>query len=279
MREVPEKMSLQLPFFNLLVGIMVIVLGALAWPKWMSMTKTMFSDRVYFLLSARLRYSEIRSLFSGIFYLCYGVALMGMVILIVPPVEFIHFLKLEKAIQQPLEFTFETLLVFFAGISLIFVISNVIFTIQPQLRVTPRSYEDSWMEIYLQVSSRKILLISALFPVVIEELLFRWIATVLIYSVLVFLKPTYTLWGVDWISTLTGLGSTIVFCFQQAMFLRTREQLLTVLTGAFSIGFVNSIALLMGASIVSLIIVHYAYLMFFIGQQIIMRTKHGDIRL
>ncbi len=254
------------------IAISLLLLGVVAWPKWMSLTRNLLSNRMYFLLSSRLKYSEIRAIFSGIFYVAHGTILMIILMLIIPDVDYLRMLHLEKIVVKPLEFVIETILMFFAGITMIFVISNVIFAIIPRLRVTPKSYEDSWMEIYLQVPSRKILLISALFPVIIEELLFRWIVLGVILDAFISINESGMVPSHGSALFVSAFLGVIVFCFQQAIFLKTKEQLMTVLNGAFSIGLINSVALLLGASILSLLFVHYTYLLFFIIQQVTLKN-------
>ncbi len=236
---------------DFLIGLSILVIATLLWNKWMTLTKKLLSDRIYHFFLRYLHYSEIRALFSSLFYGLYGTFVSIILIF------WLHLSIIDQiTLHNLFTLIIDSLAIFFATIALIFVSLNFLMLFFPNTYITSEDFKDSWMEIYLNIPSRLILIITAMVPVFTEELMYRLL-------IITFLKKYVNENNVPLPKILTNsliiISATLLFVLQQATFLKQKKQFLTIGTGAAVIGFINSTALLFGASFWSLLIAHYLY--------------------
>lgn len=231
----------------------------LLWPRWLRWARGIVVDRAYFRFSPRLSYSQTQTIVRSLLYFVYGITAAGVMLvfdgnsfLIQAPGVFLPagtgWVWLAKLLA-------DFILLFFASSAVIFSLGSILLPGIVKRTIQPSDFRGTWLEMYMEVRPRILMLGTAFLPIVVEELVFRVLVTSALLNTLGFFNGTL---GV----MVSALGSGVVFLVGQSVMLDTRVQRLVVGCSALCIGTINSAALLLGSSFYSVLLAHYAFVSF-----------------
>lgn len=192
-------------------------------------------------------YEEIRASIVGCFY--YLAPLIAIIILCI-----IFRFPLYRYMSIDMSYIAYIPITICGELSVVTMMSGCLTLISDRINWTKEIGNISWIS-SIQKRNPKVAVIAPMLGALVEELFFRGICFLMIYSL-------FTEIGYIW----PMIISTILFTLEQVLFTNNRKQGLSMVLGSIAIGIVGSISVIYTKSLLPSLLAHESFLIFYFGR-------------